>query len=144
MMTAEDKRAILDFISFYVVLGIVRMKTLCNYIGVSQRTIERWQKNGFEDRRRGSSRKVPRKLSEEENERIYNILCSGEYKDMNAHEVFNSLLDKGIYLASDRTFYRILKRNNALSTGVKAKAERRSTSRTNWLRPRRTRFGCGT
>ena len=115
MMTAEDKRAILDFISFYVVLGIVRMKTLCSYIGVSQRTIERWQKDGVEDRRRGSSRKVPRKLSEEENERIYNILCSGEYKDMNAHEVFNSLLDKGIYLASDRTFYRILKRNNALS-----------------------------
>jgi hypothetical protein len=91
------------------------MKTLCNYIGVSQRTIERWQKNGFEDRRRGSSRKVTRKLTEEENERIYNILCSGEYKDMNAHEVFNSLLDKGIYLASDRTFYRILKRNNALT-----------------------------
>jgi len=115
MMTAEDKRTILDFISFYVVLGIVRMKTLCSYIGVSQRTIERWQKDGVEDRRRGSSRKVPRKLTEEENERIYNILCSGEYKDMNAHEVFNSLLDKGIYLASDRTFYRILKRNNALA-----------------------------
>ena len=72
MMTAEDKRTILDFISFYVVLGIVRMKTLCNYIGVSQRTIEH------------------------------------------------------------------------LRTGVKAKAERRSTSRTNWLRPRKTRFGCGT
>jgi len=144
MMTAEDKRAILDFISFYVVLGIVRMKTLCSYIGVSQRTIERWQKDGVEDRRRGSSRKVPRKLSEEENERIYNILCSGEYKDMNAHEVFNSLLDKGIYLASDRTFYRILKRNNALfRTGGESKGGNvRSHQRPATLaRPRKNQAG---
>ncbi|HOV63654.1 MAG TPA: hypothetical protein PLG43_07215 [Spirochaetia bacterium] len=36
-MIAADKRTVLDFINFYVVLGIVRMKTLCSYIGVSQR-----------------------------------------------------------------------------------------------------------
>ena len=115
MMTAGDKRMILDFISFYVVLGIVRMKTRCSCIGVSQRTIERWQKYGVEDRRKGSSRNVPKKLTEEENKQIYTVLCSKEYKDMNPHEVFNSLLDKGIYLASERTFYRILKKNNALA-----------------------------
>ena len=34
---------------------------------------------------------------------------------MNPHKALNSLLDKGGYLASDRTFYRILKRNNALA-----------------------------
>ena len=32
---------------------------------------------------------------------------------MNPNEIYNSLLDKGIYLASSRTFYRILKEFNA-------------------------------
>lgn len=30
-MNAEDKQDILDFIDFYVVLGIVQQKTLCKY-----------------------------------------------------------------------------------------------------------------
>ena len=33
---------------------------------------------------------------------------------MNPNEIYNSLLDKGIYLASSRTFYRILKEFNAI------------------------------
>ncbi len=33
---------------------------------------------------------------------------------MNPHEAFNYLLDKEIYLASKRTFYRILKKHNEL------------------------------
>ena len=41
-MNAEDKQDILDFIDFYVVLGIVHQKTLCKYLGISVRTIQRW------------------------------------------------------------------------------------------------------
>ena len=44
-MNAEDKQDILDIIDFYVVLGIVHQKTLCKYLGISVRTIQRWQKN---------------------------------------------------------------------------------------------------
>ena len=107
-MSSGDKQDILDFIDFYVVLGIVQQKTLCKYLGISVRTIQRWRKNGTTDKRKGSERKIPRKLSPEERLKIYQELCSAEYKDMNPHEIYNSLLDKGIYLASSRTFYRIL------------------------------------
>ena len=61
-MNAEDKQDILDFIDFYVVLGIVHQKTLCKYLGISVRTIQRWRKNGTADKRKGSERKIPRKL----------------------------------------------------------------------------------
>ena len=113
-MNAEDKQDILDFIDFYVVLGIVQQKTLCKYLGISVRTIQRWRKNGTADKRKGSERKIPRKLKPEERRRIYQELCSPEYKDLNPNEIYNSLLDKGIYLASSRTFYRILKEFNAI------------------------------
>ena len=113
-MNAGDKQNILDFIDFYVVLGIVHQKTLCKYLGISARTIQRWRKNGTADKRKGSERKIPRKLTPEERRRIYQELCSPEYKDLNPNEIYNSLLDKGIYLASSRTFYRILKEFNAI------------------------------
>lgn len=50
-MNAEDKQNILDFMDFYVVLGIVHQKTLCKYLGFSARTIQRWRKNGTADDR---------------------------------------------------------------------------------------------
>lgn len=34
---------------------------------------------------------------------------------MNPREIYNSLLDKGLYYASESTFYRILKKYNALT-----------------------------
>ena len=72
------------------------------------------EKNGTADKRKGSERKISRKLTPEERQRIYQELCSPEYKDLNPNEIYNSLLDKGIYLASSRTFYRILKEFNAI------------------------------
>ena len=113
MMAREEKQEILDFVNFYVLLGIVRIALLCTYIGISERTIQRWNLEGIDDKRKGAEKRVERKLSEQEREEIYRIACSDEYKDMNAHEVYNSLLDKGIYLASESSLYRILRSKNA-------------------------------
>ncbi|HHU36675.1 MAG TPA: IS3 family transposase [Treponema sp.] len=115
MMPREAKQDILDFVNFYVILGIVRIAVLCTYVGISERTIQRWNQNGIDDKRKGAPKQVVRKLSEEERDKIYCIACSEEYKDLNAHEVCNSLLDKGIYLASESSFYRILRERKALT-----------------------------
>ncbi len=114
-MPREEKQAILDFVNFYVLLGIVRLSVMCRYIGVSERTIQRWNLNGVDDYRKGAPKRVVRKLSEDEREEIYRISCSAEYSDLNLHEIYNSLLDKGIYLASESSFYRILRENNAIT-----------------------------
>jgi putative transposase len=114
MMSREDKQEILDFVNFYIVLGIVRLETLCRYMGVSARTIQRWNKTGIDDRRKGAEKKVPRAFTGAERKYIYKTACSDEYKDMNPHEIYNSLLDKGIYIGSESTFYRILREYKAL------------------------------
>lgn len=114
-MSKEEKQEILDFVNFYVLLGIVRLSILCFYIGVSERSIQRWNIYGVQDKRKGAPKKVVRKLSTEQRTHIYNVACSSEYKDLNPHEIYNCLLDKGIYLASESTFYRILREHHALT-----------------------------
>lgn len=93
----------------------VRQKVLCFYLGLSERTVQRWKKDGLRDRRKKADKSVVRKLTKEEEQEIYEVLCSSECKEMNVHEAFNYLLDKGLYLASERTFYRILSKRNALA-----------------------------
>lgn len=92
----------------------VRLSVLCLYLGLSERTVQRWKK-GLKDKRKNAKKKVVRKLTAEEEQKIYEVLCSNECKEMNAHEAFNYLLDKEIYLASERTFYRILLKRKALA-----------------------------
>ena len=115
----------------------VRPSTLCNHLGISVRTIQRWKKDGLKDKRKGAEKKVANKLSQEEELRIYNLCCSDEYKELNPREIFNSLLDKGLYFASESTFYRILKKRQALKHRSETKkgtskakpAELRATSK---------------
>jgi len=120
-MSPEDKQEILNFVNFYVVLKIVRLSILCKYIGVSERTIQRWNKFGIDDKRKGAKKHIPRRLTKKEKELIYQTACNNEYKDMNPHEIYNSLLDKEIYLASESSFYRILREHKAISHRTESK-----------------------
>ena len=55
-------------------------KTLCKYPGNSVRTIQRWRKNVTADKRKGSERKITRKLTPEERQKIYPA------RDLNSQE----------------------------------------------------------
>jgi len=65
-MSREQKQDILDFVNFYCILGIVRLSVLCRHIGVSDRTIQRWNLYGVDDKRKGAKKHVVRKLMDEE------------------------------------------------------------------------------
>ena len=119
LTTESERQTILDFIDNN---KNVRLSILCKYLDISSRTLQRWRKNGLTDKRKGASKNIPKKLSEEEVSTIYKLLCSNEYKEMTPVEAFNSLLDKGIYHASSRSFYRILKRFHALTHRTKTKS----------------------
>jgi len=120
-MRREEKQDILDFVNFYVILGVVRLVVFCTYIGISERTIQRWNQCGIDDKRKGAKKKVARKLTEHEKDEMFRVACSAEYKDMNMHEVYNSLLDKGIYLASESSFYRVLREHDAVTHRTETK-----------------------
>jgi len=63
----------------------------------------------LEDRRR-----PPRRLSDEERQRVVNLLCSDEFIDRSPRAVYAILLERGEYLCSVRTMYRILAEQRAV------------------------------
>lgn len=58
----------------------------------------------------------PNALDEPERTRILDVLRSDDHVDHSPYEVFAALLDEGTYLASIRTFYRILEENGETTT----------------------------
>ena len=80
MISEKEKQSILNFLEEN---KQVRLSTLCKYLEISTRTIQRWKKDGLKDNRKGAEKSVPKKLSKEEELAIYSLCCSNEYKEMN-------------------------------------------------------------
>lgn len=108
MISKDDKKKALALIREACAAG-VRKYAAAELLGLPLRTVQRWEKNGTDDHRKGS-RSVPgNKLSDIERERIIDVLTSSEYGDFNPHQVVPKLADRGVYLGSEATMYRILK-----------------------------------
>lgn len=82
---------------------------------ITQRTLQRWRQDGAprEDQRPHAKRKPPaHKLSNEERQEIIETVNQSEYKSLPPSQIVPTLADKGIYLASESTFYRVLHEHN--------------------------------
>jgi len=78
-------------------------------LGLTIRTLQRWAKNGMTDKRKGSRAAPGNKLSDEERQRIINVLQSPEFAELNPNQIVPRLADQGIFLGSESTMYRILR-----------------------------------
>ncbi len=99
-----------------------RLSAISDISGISARTFQRWQKELRRDSRKGSKRFVPHKLTNEERNEIIKAACSQEFKDSYPSEIVAKLAEKGVYIASEATFYRVLKEERLLSHRRKSKA----------------------
>lgn len=83
------------------------MIAACSALGVSRATLYRgtYPAPPPTIRRRAPT---PRRLGDDERQAIVDVMHSAEFVDQPPMEVFAKLLDCGIYLASIRTFYRVL------------------------------------
>jgi putative transposase len=54
-------------------------------------------------------------LSEAEREQVISISASREYRDLPPSQIVPKLADRGIYIASEATFYRILRQERLLA-----------------------------
>ena len=89
-----------------------RKEKACEELGVSLRTLQRWGKAGEvkADQRPLADRAAPRnKLSEAERARIVEVCNQPEHASLPPSQIVPKLADKGEYLASESSFYRILK-----------------------------------
>ncbi|HKK63777.1 MAG TPA: IS3 family transposase, partial [Bacteroidales bacterium] len=96
-------------------LNGARQWKACKVLEISVPTFRRWSAGDLTDRRKGAIKQIPRKLTAEEEQSIVDICCSKEYKDDNPYKIHASLLNKGIYIASISSFYRILRKRGLLS-----------------------------
>lgn len=90
-----------------------RLASACTELGISVRTYERWVAAGPEasaDRRVSARRAAPaHKLSAEERAQVLALANSEEFASLPPSQIVPTLADRGVYVASESTFYRILR-----------------------------------
>ena len=88
---------------------------------ISPRTYRRWRADPAGDKRRGPIIEPANKLSKQEREEVISISTSEEYRDLPPCQIVPSLADKGQYIASESSFYRILREEQLLTPRGRAK-----------------------
>ena len=114
LVTADDRLRAIELVN-EACLGGARKHKACELLEISVRTLIRWQKPGTIDKRKGSERLVANKLTHEERQQVLATVNSSEYRDLPPCQIVPHLADKGIYMASESTIYRILRENKQLA-----------------------------
>jgi transposase InsO family protein len=98
----------LELVATAVAAG-ARIHKACEVVGIAPKTLKRWKQNpDGEDERRGPTRSPAHKLSDEERARVIALATSPEYRDLSPKQIVPLLADKGTYVASESSFYRVL------------------------------------
>ena len=92
-----------------------RLRPAARMLGLTCRTVQRWRnQNGGYDRRNGPKAAPTNKLTPSERRYVLEVANSPEYRDLSPRQIVPRLADKGQYIASESTFYRILRAENQL------------------------------
>lgn len=77
--------------------------------------MQRWRaKPDLNDGRRGRKQRPSNALSSEEEAQIVKLVTSSEFVSLSPHQLVAKLADMGIYVASESTIYRVLRRRRLL------------------------------
>lgn len=87
-----------------------RFELACETIGIASRTVQRWvELPDAADGRAGPNTKPANALTEEEKAQIVAISTSPEYRNLSVRQIVPRLADNGKYVASESTFFRVLR-----------------------------------
>ena len=123
LVSAEDRKRAIDLVQEACASGARKSKA-CELLGLSVRTLIRWEQEGLIDKRKEAIRAVSNKLSEEERQLILDTINSELYSDLPPCQIVPRLADTGIYLASESTMYRILQREKQLTHRLSSSPKR--------------------
>ena len=112
-----------------------RQSRACGVLGISCRTLRRWQAgvDDLGDKRRGASGYADHALTDEEKAEIVAVCNSPEYQSLPPSQIVPSLADKGQYLASVASFYRVLHEHNQVNRRGKAEPLREVLKPRAWM-----------
>lgn len=105
-----------------------RLKVACREAGLSLRSYRRWfQRDKVQsDKRPETDKSEPaNKLSKEEEQAIVDTCNEKQYASLPPTQIVPSLLDQGIYLASESSFYRVLNAHKQLNHRGRSQAPKK-------------------
>ena len=105
---------ILELIDEAMTAG-ARLAPCCKVLGLDVRTVQRWRKDPQgDDARRGPRSKPGNALTPEEEQEVVELLTTPEFAGQSPNQLVPMLADMGIYVASESTMYRILRKQRML------------------------------
>lgn len=130
MISASDRENAIMLIDEAVASGASRAKA-CDRLGIDVRTYYRWKRrkadtDSYEDGRPNADHSEPaNKIPEEIRKRIIAICNHPEFASMAPCEIVVALADKGLYIASESTFYRVLRDEKMLNHRGRSEAPKK-------------------
>jgi len=99
-----------------------RKEKACEVLGLTARTHQRWAlKPILGDQRRGPITEPSNKLTTSEREKIVKISTSDEFMNKSPRQIVPNLADRGEYVGSESSFYRVLKIESLMNHRGKSK-----------------------
>lgn len=93
-----------------------RLNPAAQVLGLTVRTVQRWRlQSGGDDKRHGPLTAPANKLTPAERQQVLSVANSPMYRELSPKQIVPRLADQGRYMASESTFYRILRETNQLS-----------------------------
>ena len=111
MISTSDRKTAVELIEEAHDAG-ARYHIACNELGITLRTLERWKNMGenCQDKRPYAKHPTPANaLSAKERQAVLDACHSEEFSSLPPGQIVPILADRGTYLASESTFYRILR-----------------------------------
>ncbi len=108
-----------------------RQHLACELVGIAPRTYQRWNEGEklSEDQRIYNDAPANNKLSEAVRQEILKVINQPEYSTLTPYQIVPTLLDIGQYIASESTFYRVMRAYNQLKHRGKGTAAQRKKPR---------------
>ncbi len=116
MTIHEERQQVIVLLNEAMAAG-ARQAQACEVLGLSKRTLQRWQTGETVhcDQRPLRDYQPPHKLTEIERAEVLSVANSDEFGHLPPSQIVPRLADQGRYLASESTFYRVLKEENQLA-----------------------------
>lgn len=116
MISLTERQKIMGWIECATAAG-ARLSEACIVLGLCSRTIQRWNQLALLVADKRTTRQfIPRnKLTEIEKEKVVSMALSAEFQNLSPAQIVPILADRGEYIASESTFYRILKEKHLMA-----------------------------
>jgi transposase InsO family protein len=127
MIAESDKQMAIALMDEAMRAG-ARASKACHVLGLSTRTLRRWrQRASLADARKGAAKHCPQALSNQDRQHIIAVCNTPEHQSLPPSQIVPRLADAGVYIASESSFYRVLRAHGQVQRRGRARTPRSSS-----------------